>query len=172
MELSELKDAPGMGVVSAFMIKLIAYIMSCPKPQNKKRIDLSKFSHVCDYSQRLFAASDRELCYVLYLDKRMGLVEKVKVAEGGEWQIGVLPRDILGPAFKNNSASFIVIHNHPHGEAKPSHDDINFTVRLEAAANSVGIIMAEHMIYADGRLYPIMKSSKIKLVSAIEYDEV
>lgn len=172
MELSELKKVPGVGRISAFLIKLVAYIMSLPKQPRKNRADFSKLSLVRAFSQRFFAALDREVIYAFYLDKRMGLIEKVRIAEGSEWHVGVSPREILTPALLNGAASFLIIHNHPHGETKPSRDDMNFTVRLESAASAVGLIMVEHLVYAEGELYPIMKGVKIHLADSIEYDEV
>lgn len=172
MEMSELKQVEGMGVFSAFMVKLIGYIMNSPRNTAKKRAELNKFSLVKKYTETLFATSEREELYALYLDKKMTLTERVKISDGGAWQAGVSPRDILAPALLNGASFFILAHNHPRGTVKPSQDDLNFTVRMEAASNSVGITMIEHIVYAEGEVHPIMRGAKISAVAAIEYDEV
>lgn len=172
MEISQLKRVDGVGVMAAFMIKLVGNLMRRPSTTLRKKVDLSKVSAVKNYAKVLYATAEKEEIYALYLDKKMVLIERVKVSEGGEWQAGVSPKDILAPALLNGAPMFILVHNHPKGYAKPSQDDLNFTVRLESASKAVGILMLEHMVYAEGEIYPIMRSSKIRSLQAIEYDEV
>ena len=40
----------------------------------------------------------------------------------------------------------ILIHNHPSGESKPSKADIEFTEKLEKAAEILGILLLDHII--------------------------
>ena len=172
MEMSELKKIGGVGNYTAFMIKLIGNIMNCPKTPPKNRYDMSRFSYVKEYISMLFAGSEKEEIYAIYLDKKMNLIECVKVASGNEWQAVAYPKDVFRPAMLNGAASFILTHNHPGGSTKPSRDDISYTVNMEAASNAVRLTMLEHIIYAEGECYPIMKGSKINLANSIEYDEV
>ena len=170
MDWSEIKSIEGLGLYAAFMIKLIGYIMNCPKAPPKKRVDLSKYSKVKDYLSLLFGACEKETLYALYIDKKFSLISCEKVADGSEWQMGVNKKSILNPAIVNMAAGIILAHNHPRGLAKPSSDDINFTVDMERACSVIDTVLIEHIIYADGEFHPIMKNSKIRSPFAMEYD--
>lgn len=170
MDWSEIKSIEGLGLYAAFMIKLIGYIMNCPKAPPKKRVDLSKYGKVKDYLSLLFGACEKETLYALYIDKKFSLISCEKVADGSEWQMGVNKKSILNPAIVNMAAGIILAHNHPRGLAKPSSDDINFTVDMERACSVIDTVLIEHIIYADGEFHPIMKNSKIRSPFAIEYD--
>ena len=172
MDIPQLRQVDGVGNVAAFMIKLVGHIMRRPKTPLKKRADLSRASAVKEYAKVLYATAEKEEIFALYLDKKMTLIERAKLSEGNEWQAGISPKDVLAPALINGAAMFILVHNHPCGLSKPSQDDLNFTVRMESASKMLGIYMLEHVIYADGEIYPIMKGSKIRSLNAIEYDEV
>lgn len=172
MDIADLTRVKGVGLVSAFLIKLVAHLSHLPKTPIKRRADMSRFSLVKELVSTLFAASEKEELYALYLDRKMSLIEAKRIAQGGEWQVGVSPKDILATGLMNGSSVFILAHNHPHGEAKPSRDDLDFTVRMESASNAVGLVLLEHMIYAEGDVHPIMKVTKLNSLTAIEYDEV
>lgn len=171
MDVTQLKQVKGIGDSSAFMLKLIDHVMRRPRTGLKKRVLLNKASAVRSYADVLFATSDHEEMHVLYLDKKMMLTERIKVSEGSEWQAGVSVRDILIPGLLSGAAGFIIIHNHPKGLPSPSQADIGFTIRTEAASKAVGLTMIEHVVYAEGEIYPIMQTTKIRSLDAIEYDE-
>ena len=170
MDWSEIKAVAGLSTYAAFMIKLIGYIMNCPKAPPKRKVDLSKYVKVKDYLSLLFGACEKETLYALYIDKKFSLISCEKVADGSEWQMGVNKKSILNPAILNMAAGIILAHNHPRGLAKPSSDDINFTVDMERACSVIDTVLIEHIIYADGEFHPIMMKSKLRSPFAIEYD--
>lgn len=60
----------------------------------------------------------------------------------------VHPREIFKTAVENNSASIIVIHNHPSGNTEPSNEDISFTKKLVEAGKMMEIPLFDHIIVA------------------------
>jgi len=170
MDIAEIKSISGLSLYAAFMIKLIGFIMNCPKAPPKKRVDLSKYSAVKEYLSMLFGASEKETLYALYIDKKFSLISCEKIASGSEWQAGINKKAILNPAILNMAAGVILAHNHPGGLVKPSSDDISFTIDMEKACSVVDTILIEHVIYADGEFHPIMMKSKLSSAFAIEYD--
>lgn len=60
----------------------------------------------------------------------------------------VHPREILRPCIVNNVASFIMCHNHPSGETKPSDEDKQITMRLKQCAELFEIPLLDHVIIA------------------------
>lgn len=69
-----------------------------------------------------------------------------QVATGGSTGIAVSPAEVLRPAFLTNSTGVILIHNHPHGDPRPSRQDIEFTRRMRRACQSLGICLHEHLV--------------------------
>ncbi|HEY6146456.1 MAG TPA: JAB domain-containing protein, partial [Thermoanaerobaculia bacterium] len=45
-----------------------------------------------------------------------------------------------------NAAGVILYHNHPSGDPAPSREDCEFTRRLAAAAESVGVRLLDHVV--------------------------
>lgn len=90
--------------------------------------------------------SDREKVCVIYLNGRNEPIGCEVVGIGGLSSCGVQPRDILRGAILAASAGFIMGHNHPSGDPKPSDDDIALTHCVRAAAEVVGVPLLDHVI--------------------------
>ncbi len=60
----------------------------------------------------------------------------------------VHPREVFKKAIENNSASIILIHNHPSGNAEPSVEDISITKKLVEAGKIMDILVFDHLIIA------------------------
>src|SRR5262245_26123881 len=58
----------------------------------------------------------------------------------------VEPREILRRALIGRAAAVILYHNHPSGDPTPSREDREFTRRLAAAAEAVGVRLLDHIV--------------------------
>jgi DNA repair protein RadC len=58
----------------------------------------------------------------------------------------VEPREILRRALLGKAAGLILYHNHPSGDPTPSREDREFTRRLAAAAESIGVRLLDHIV--------------------------
>jgi DNA repair protein RadC len=58
----------------------------------------------------------------------------------------------------------VLAHNHPNGIAVPSKDDIDTTVTLKKAFDTMGITLLEHVLVAGERYAPLLYRSE-KLVT-------
>ena len=58
----------------------------------------------------------------------------------------VEPREILRRALIGRAAAVILYHNHPSGDPAPSREDREFTRRLAAASESVGVRLLDHIV--------------------------
>lgn len=61
----------------------------------------------------------------------------------------VNPGEILKRILLNNASSFVIAHNHPSGNCKPSREDDKATERVKKAAEIIGIQMFDHLIIGD-----------------------
>ena len=48
--------------------------------------------------------------------------------------------------FNANAEAFLVAHNHPSGNPKPSRDDVEMTRKLMAGAELLGVRLLDHLI--------------------------
>ena len=51
---------------------------------------------------------------------------------------------------KLNRPTLVLAHNHPSGLALPSGEDVQSTYRVAAALDAVDIVLADHIVVADG----------------------
>lgn len=68
----------------------------------------------------------------------------------------VHPREVFSKAIEDNAASIIVAHNHPSGSLEPSQADNTVTVRLQEAADIIGVKLVDHLIITKGSFRSII----------------
>ena len=73
----------------------------------------------------------------------------------------VHPRETFKPAIKKSASSIILLHNHPSGEAEPSHEDIVLTNRLDECGKILGIKVLDHIIIGDSCFYSFKEEGLI-----------
>ncbi|VVB55197.1 RadC-like JAB domain protein [uncultured archaeon] len=112
--------------------------------------DLSSFEQAKAALQFLTKDSPVELFVILFLDGRNRLIGSETAAKGGQHGCALMARDILRSALVSGASGFIVGHNHPSGDPKPSAEDIVLTESLLQAARSIGLPFLDHIIVARG----------------------
>jgi DNA repair protein RadC len=88
----------------------------------------------------------QEYFVVMTLDGAYHLIAKRVVTIGTLTGSLVHPREVFADALADRAASIIVAHNHPSNSLEPSHADIELTLRLEEAAQLLGITLSGHII--------------------------
>ena len=58
----------------------------------------------------------------------------------------VYPREVAKRALELNASAIILVHNHPSGDPTPSQQDIDMTRRIEAACQTLGVRLHDHVI--------------------------
>ena len=61
-----------------------------------------------------------------------------------------------------NATTVVLAHNHPSGIAVPSHEDVQTTHRIASALQTVEIMLADHVILADGDCVSLAQSGYYK----------
>jgi DNA repair protein RadC len=108
---------------------------------------LNEPSLVKEYLRRARGDGTQERTGVLYLNARNRLLkDDPEIYRGTLDRAVVEPREILKRALLSNAAGLILYHNHPSGDPSPSREDREFTRRLSAAAESVGLRLLDHVV--------------------------
>jgi DNA repair protein RadC len=100
---------------------------------------------VCDYLD----GADREHLVVLAVDTKNNINNISTVSIGSLNSSVVHPREVFKTLIESNAASFIIAHNHPSTETKPSNQDIAITQRLVECGKMMGIELLDHVIVGD-----------------------
>lgn len=98
---------------------------------------------------RLVPLAHEEL-WVLALDGRSHLRAARRIAKGGLHGLGARPADPLRAALRADASAFVLVHNHPSGDATPSREDVVFTASVARAAEAVGVPLLDHVVVARG----------------------
>ena len=110
--------------------------------------------------QEKLKGKKKEHFYVLCLDTRNRVCNKLQVSMGNLDSSIVHPREVFKDAISSLAASVIFVHNHPSGDLEPSSEDVNLTKRLVEAGELLGIPVLDHIIVSD-RGYTSMKSRNL-----------
>jgi DNA repair protein RadC len=74
------------------------------------------------------------------------IIEKRIVTVGLLDMTQVHPREVFADVIADRAASVIIAHNHPSGELRPSHNDLNVHKQLVEAGKILGIKILDHLI--------------------------
>ncbi|MEX1246361.1 MAG: DNA repair protein RadC [Thermoanaerobaculia bacterium] len=102
---------------------------------------------VKEFLRQAQADDTQERTGALYLNARNRLLKNdPEIYRGTLDRAVVEPREILRRALLGKAAGLILYHNHPSGDPTPSREDREFTRRLAAAAESIGVRLLDHIV--------------------------
>ena len=65
----------------------------------------------------------------------------------------ISPREFFREALRYGASTALAFHNHPSGDPTPSREDTQLTRRLQAAGESLGVPLADHLILGNDRYH-------------------
>lgn len=89
---------------------------------------------------------DIEEVWVVALTVDLRVIHKELIFRGTLNACLVHPREIFRLLLKYNAYTYILAHNHPSGDTRPSKEDLNFTRRLFRAGEIMQIQISDHLI--------------------------
>ena len=110
-----------------------------------------------------FVNRTNETVFLLCLDAKCKAISCQLVGEGSVNSASISIRKIVEMALNANATSVVLAHNHPSGLAIPSAEDIQTTKRLGRALAVVEIVLADHLIFADGEFVSLVQSGKYSM---------
>jgi len=90
---------------------------------------------------------------IILLSRANRVLGIVPISVGGTAGTIADPKIIFVTALKCNAASLVLCHNHPSGNLRPSHADIELTRKLKSAGEFLDLPVLDHIILSkDGYL--------------------
>lgn len=146
-QAEQLQAVPGVGAAVICELKLVeaaAHRLSRARVLGQPVI--SSWAALLDYCQTAMAHRQTEQFRVFFLDRRNMLIGDEEQARGTVDHVPVYPREVVKRALQLNASALILVHNHPSGDPTPSTADIDMTRQIEAAAQTMGITLHDHII--------------------------
>lgn len=146
-----LVQVEGVGERTAMLLRLVPQIAQKARLADLEReLALNTRERVGAYLLELFSRERNEAVYQICLDGKGKLLACRRLGEGSASAVNLDVRKIVQNAIVFSASSVILAHNHPSGIALPSQDDFNTTECARAALRTVGVVLLDHIIVADG----------------------
>ena len=115
----------------------------------QKKINSPK--DIYDIAVKVIKAGEQaeENLWLITLDTKNNITGIFEVSRGSLNTSIVHPREIFKRAIMQNSASIILLHNHPSGDVKPSKEDIQVTQKIVECGRILNINLLDHVIIGD-----------------------
>jgi DNA repair protein RadC len=101
---------------------------------------------VASYIRPLIGDLNHEEFWIIYLNRRNGILGSEKLSQGGITGTVIDVRLVLKSALEKHATSLIGCHNHPSGNLEPSDSDKKITRQLKDAALIMDIPLLDHLI--------------------------
>ena len=112
---------------------------------------VSSSQEVYNILKPMFAEEDDvEKVYFLFLDAQNKVLAIENLFSGSITASSIYPREIVKRLLSLKATSFIMAHNHPSGDVKPSAEDKSITTKMAIAAASIDVQLHDHIIIGDG----------------------
>lgn len=155
-----LESVPGMDQRTAMLISLAGQIgRYCQTQHGADTSGTLRNTRACaEYLRPFFAGQRNEKVYLFCLDSKASVICCREIEEGSVCSANVPIRKIMEIVLSLNAVSVILAHNHPGGLPYPSTDDIVTTKRIAVALDGIDVVLADHIIFADGDYISLAKA--------------
>ncbi|MBO4301522.1 MAG: RadC family protein [Desulfovibrio sp.] len=115
---------------------------------------------VARMAQARLGGNPHEECWLALLDGGNRLIAWQKLRKGGVVGVSISSRDVLEVALAHKASGFILVHNHPGGNAEPSPQDTQVTEELKRLASHMDLRFLDHVIVTDADCYSMRQSQR------------
>lgn len=153
----EYADIPGLGKSTILFFSLLREFLAryAESPSRTREVLCSPESVAAMARERLGKLAHEEV-WLAYVDNRNRLLAWEKAAKGTVDTSSIFPRDIIERALAVKATGFIIVHNHPSGDPKPSGADVEFTRHLRQAAQPLRIRFVDHVVVTESKCYSMV----------------
>ncbi len=147
----DLMQVDGIKDSAAAMLKAVQASIQLALQTRVRNADvISSWNDVLDYCKARMAHDATEQFRIIFLDRKNRIIADEAQQRGTVDHTPVYPREVVKRALELNASAFIMVHNHPSGDPRPSRADIDMTRKVKDAAAAVGITLHDHVIVSRG----------------------
>lgn len=150
----ELMKVPGVGKKRAVALVAAMEMGRRRSMQGEiKKMQIHSSKDVYKVMHPVLADLEHEELWAIMTNNTNRIISKAQIAKGGRCEVSADVCIILKKAIECNAMGLFVIHNHPSGATRPSHQDDSFTDKLSSAVKYLGIRLLDHVILAGNTYY-------------------
>jgi len=119
--------------------------------ESSKGQSVSSSQEVYNILKPVFAEEDDvEKVYFIFLDAQNKVIAIENLFSGSIASSSIHPREIVKRLIHLKASAFVMAHNHPSGDIKPSAEDKSMTTKVAIAAASIDAQLHDHIIIGNG----------------------
>ncbi len=157
---NELVKIEGIGHRTAMFLtslpSLLGIVERCA--ENDKPPELFSTNAIMNYVETFFYGKLNEAVYMFSLNSSYKLLAVHKMSEGIAGEVHAFPAQLVKQAILDNASAVLVAHNHPGGEAKPSHGDMALSFKLFEAFGAVDIELRDSVIVSGKKYFSLREN--------------
>lgn len=143
----------GIGKVKAIRMLAAIELGSRRMEKNDLRKNISHSADVVAHLKNLLQFENKEIFMILLLNQANIIIHEEVLSEGGITGTIADPRIIFKLALSHSATGFILCHNHPSGQLKPSKMDDQLTEKVKKGAVYFDIKLLDHLIVSTEGYY-------------------
>jgi DNA repair protein RadC len=116
---------------------------------SREKVECSEHAH--EFFAPVLVGLPHEEVWLLGLNGKKRPLGLVRVSMGGACGAALTVQDILRPVIAMGAAAFLLAHNHPSGDPKPSQADLDTTKAVTLGAELLGVLLLDHLVLAGER---------------------
>lgn len=157
----ELKKVKGIGEHAATLIRMIPQLFRRYSADAvSKHFSVSDRDTLKEYVINHFIGSTTEHVQLFLFDSGLHRIDSIKLADGNFTDVTVTSERIAEHVFANRASYYIIAHNHPSGDTKPTREDLIATRNIWLALGALNREMIEHYVVSGGKCNGILTEAK------------
>lgn len=146
LSVRELAQEHGLGPAKAAQLLAAFELGARSAQQQMVRKPMTDCQTIYEAMAPRLAHERSEHVLIILLDNKLRAIRTLEMSKGNADTALCSPRDVLHHVLINQVKTFILVHNHPSGDPKPSGADIALTGRIKKGAELLDLRMLDHII--------------------------
>lgn len=158
----ELREICGLGFAKALNVIAAIELGRRRQPDDvSQQTTITSARVAYDMMKPFLADLRKEEFWVLILNRRNVVIDKIQISIGGVSGTLADPKVIFKAALERLGSAIILMHNHPSGNLKPSVADENLTWKMRDGSKLLDIALLDHIIYTDCGYYSFAEEGRL-----------
>ena len=159
---SQFEQVPGIGQgISIFWLLWREFWSRLEQSEFKPKTVLDSPTKVARLARTRLSFLEVEEFWMILVDTKNRLLAFEKICSGTVDQAPVFPREVIARALELKASGLILLHNHPGGDPRPSHQDFQLTRKLQAVARDLGLRVLDHIIIGQDNYFSFQEEGNM-----------
>ena len=146
ISLQELMKVKGIGLAKATKLVSMFELNKRIKSGTIHNKTIKNPEDVVMYFMEKLKDLKKEHFFAIYLNSKNKIIGEKLISVETINQSLVDHREIFKEAFKYNANAFVLVHNHPSGDPRPSPEDLEITKKIKECGKVTDIELLDHII--------------------------